>query len=171
MTQNPRMTPEHIRLVQESFALFRSDLEQFADVLYMELFNRFPEIQYMFRGDRRDQGRKLGTMLDTIVDALDWIDDIKPILWNLGRRHLTYGVREKDYRVFGEVLMWTVEKFLYTAFTPEVEEAWRAFYAHISEIMVGRVDHRAAPRDLPRATKFRPRRPHPVPPSPPPLPG
>lgn len=135
------MTPEHVKLVQESFALFRPDLGLFAELLYMELFEQCPKIQYMYRGDRKEQERKLAGMLDMIVNALDQVDNIKPALWNLGRRHVTYGVRAKDYQAFGEVLMWTLEKFLYTTFTPEVEDSWRAFYEHISGIMRGRIDY------------------------------
>jgi nitric oxide dioxygenase len=139
------MTPEQVKQVQESFGLIRPDLERFAEVFYMQLFEQRPEIQYMFRGDRKEQERKLARMLDTIVTALDRADDIEPALSSLGRRHVGYGVRAKDYGAFGEVLMWTVEKFLDTAFTPEVQGAWRAFFEHISGYMRGPVGDHVAP--------------------------
>ncbi len=135
------MTHEQVRLVQESFALIRDDLEHFAEVFYMQLFELSPDIQHMYRGDQKERERNLAGMLNTIVNALDRLDDIKPDLQSLGRRHISYGVRSKDYQAFGEVLMWTIEKFLNTAFTPDVQESWYSFYEYISGVMREHADH------------------------------
>ncbi|MDP6707807.1 MAG: globin domain-containing protein [Alphaproteobacteria bacterium] len=135
------MTPEQIDQVRESFASIRFDLEGFAEVFYMQLFERCPEIQYMYRGDQKEQERKLASMLVWLIDGLDRMDDVKPMLQSLGCRHIAFGVRSKDYGAFGEVLMWTVAKFLDRAFTPEVAESWRSFYEEISAIMQSHADH------------------------------
>ena len=47
---------------------------------------------------------------------------------DLGRRHAGYGVSDWHYDTVGAALIWTLEKGLGSAFTPEVKEAWTTVY-------------------------------------------
>ena len=53
------MTPEQIALVQQSFAKVAPISEQAAALFYGRLFEIAPEVKPLFRGDMKEQGRKL----------------------------------------------------------------------------------------------------------------
>ena len=129
------MTREEIVLVQASFAALGSSLDGFAAVLYARLFEKNPIIESIFRGDRTAQEARLTEMLSVVIAWLDRFEELRPALRSLGRRHVTYGVRPKDYPAFEDALLWTLEKFLEARFAPEVKAAWRRFYAAVGGIM------------------------------------
>lgn len=70
------------------------------------------------------------------VESLDRLEDLLPLLRQLGQRHAAYGVRDEHYAVVGEALLWVLERQLGEAYTPEVGEAWAATYALITTAMM-----------------------------------
>mgnify|MGYP003694696607 CR=1 FL=1 len=46
----------------------------------------------------------------------------------LGSRHAAHGVGEHDYLSARRALLWTLERVLGSAFTPEVRESWATVY-------------------------------------------
>lgn len=129
------MTPVQIEAVKTSFAHIRSIADQAGILFYDRLFEVAPELRPLFKGDIRDQSRKLMTMLGTVVDGLDDIDDMIPAIEALGRRHRDYHINDADYATVGQALLWTLEQGLGDAFTPEVREAWTAAYALVATTM------------------------------------
>jgi len=89
----------------------------------------------MFRGDMAEQRRKLMQMLTAAVKGLQRLDRLVPVLEDLGRRHIGYGVTDQHYDTVGAALLWTLEKGLGRAFTPEVKEAWAAVYGLLANTM------------------------------------
>jgi methyl-accepting chemotaxis protein-1 (serine sensor receptor) len=81
------------------------------------------------------QGRKLMAMIATAVRSLDDPGRLEPLLRNLGRRHVGYGVRAEHYAAVGSALLWTLDRALGPAFTRETREAWTAVYGVIAETM------------------------------------
>jgi len=53
------MTPQQVALVKQSFALVAPITETAADLFYGRLFELDPSLRSMFRGDMKEQGRKL----------------------------------------------------------------------------------------------------------------
>jgi hemoglobin-like flavoprotein len=124
-------------LVQTSFARVLPIAEAAAALFYSRLFELDPALRPLFKGDLREQGRKLMDMLALAVKGLDRPDALMGALANLGRRHADYGVREKDYQTVGEALVWTLEQGLGPNFTPEIREAWIVLYKMVAETMKG----------------------------------
>ena len=54
---------------------------------------------------------------------------------DLGRRHVGYGVADEHYDTVGAALLWTLEKGLGRAFTPEVKDAWATVYGVLATTM------------------------------------
>jgi hemoglobin-like flavoprotein len=54
---------------------------------------------------------------------------------DLGRRHVNYGVTTDHYKPVGEALIWTLEKGLGDAFTPDVKAAWLTTYTTLQSVM------------------------------------
>jgi len=123
------------KLVQESFAAIAPIADDAAALFYRRLFEIDPSLRHMFRGDMSEQRKKLMQMLTAAVKGLDRLDQLVPVVRELGRRHATYGVADAHYDTVGEALLWTLEKGLGAAFTPETREAWTTVYGILATTM------------------------------------
>ncbi len=130
------MTPEQINLVQTSWGQVKPISEQAAELFYGRLFELDPSLKPLFKGDMKDQGKKLMATLNLAVMSLTKLDDILPAVQDLGRRHVQYGVPDESYQTVGEALLWTLEKGLGDAFTEEVKQAWTITYETLSTVML-----------------------------------
>jgi hemoglobin-like flavoprotein len=130
------MTPDQIKLVQTSFAQVAPIAATAADLFYGRLFEIAPQLRPMFPEDLTEQKRKLMAMLGVAVSGLSHLDSILQAVRGLGRRHAGYGVKAEHYGPVGAALLWTLDKGLGTAFTPEVHEAWATAYTVLSTTMI-----------------------------------
>jgi len=122
-------------LVQGSFGLLAERADEVATAFYARLFELNPSLRSMFKEDLAPQRRKLMQMLTAAVKGLDCIEQLVPVVQDLGRRHVTYGVTDAHYGTVGEALLWTLERGLGNAFTPEVKDAWATVYNLLSTTM------------------------------------
>ena len=129
------MTNEQIKLVQDSFRQVAPIAETAAQLFYARLFELDPDLELLFKGNLSEQGRKLMQMLGLAVNGLNRMDQLLPVVQSLGTRHVSYGVRDKDYDTVGKALLWTLQKGLGEAFTPDVEAAWSNVYATLASAM------------------------------------
>jgi len=130
------MTPEKIALVQQSFAKVVPIADQAAVLFYDRLFEIAPDVKPMFHGDMAEQRRKLMATLGVVVTRLTRIETVLPAASALAKRHVTYGVKDEHYPIVGAALLWTLEKGLGEAWTPDVAEAWTAAYGTLSGYMI-----------------------------------
>jgi hemoglobin-like flavoprotein len=82
-----------------------------------------------------EQRKKLMHMLTLAVKGLNRLEQLVPVVEDLGRRHVGYGVEDRHYETVGEALLWTLEKGLGPAFTPETKEAWVTVYGLLATTM------------------------------------
>lgn len=136
------MTAQHVEHVQTTFQQVAPQAEAVASLFYNRLFELDPSLRPLFRGDLKEQGRKLMTMLQVVVKGLARPEQLLPAVEALGRRHATYGVAPSHYDTVGAALLWTLAQGLGDGFTPEVEAAWTAAYGLLAGVMI---DAAAAP--------------------------
>ena len=136
------MTPAQIALVQKS--LEELPPQATAEMFYERLFELAPQLESLFKTDRRIQGEKLMGMLSAAVNGLGQIESIVPIVQELGRRHAQYGVELVHYEVVGTALLWTLEQVLEDGFSPAVEQAWIDAYELLSSTMTDAAYQEAA---------------------------
>lgn len=129
------MTPKQIHLVQTTWEKVVLISEQAAALFYGRLFELDPELKPLFKSDIREQGQKLMQMIGVAVRGLADLGRLVPAVEDLGRRHVAYGVRRKDYETVGAALLWTLEKGLGDSFSPEVKEAWFTAYHLLATTM------------------------------------
>jgi hemoglobin-like flavoprotein len=129
------LTPTQKALVQESFAAVAAIGDDAALLFYQRLFELDPSLERMFKGNMSEQRKKLLQMLTAAVKGLDRLDQLVPVVEDLGRRHVAYGVADSHYDTVGEALLWTLEAGLGRAFTPDVKDAWATVYGLLSSTM------------------------------------
>jgi len=131
-----KMTPEQIKLVQASFAKVTPISEQAAVIFYDRLFEIAPAVKAMFPADMTEQRKKLMATLAVVVNGLSNLESVLPAASALARRHVAYGAKPAHYPVVGGALLWTLEKGLGDAWTPDVAAAWIAAYGTLSGYMI-----------------------------------
>jgi len=130
------MNPAQIRLVQDSFGKVAPISEQAAVLFYGRLFEVAPAVRAMFPDDMAEQRKKLMATLAVVVNGLSNLEAVLPAASALAKRHVGYGARPEHYPVVGGALLWTLEKGLGDAWTPDVAEAWTAAYGTLSGYMI-----------------------------------
>ena len=130
------MNPSQVKLVQESFAKVAPISEKAAIIFYDRLFEVAPSVKAMFPIDMTEQRKKLMATLAVVVNGLSDLELILPAASALAVRHVGYGAKPEHYPVVGGALLWTLEKGLGAAWTPEVAAAWTAAYGTLSSFMI-----------------------------------
>lgn len=130
------MTPDQVKLVQDSFAKVVPISETAAELFYGRLFEIAPQVKVMFPADMTEQRRKLMAMLAAVVNGLGNLTSILPAASALAKRHVSYGAKAEHYPVVGSALLWTLEKGLGDGWTPDVAAAWTTAYGTLSGYMI-----------------------------------
>lgn len=129
------MTPRQIGLVRTSWDKVLPISETAAELFYGRLFELDSDLRPLFKGDLKEQGAKLMTMLDTVVGSLDNLEAVIPAAQASGARHAGYGVTDEMYDTVAEALLWTLGKGLGDDFTDDVKDAWVTAYVILSGVM------------------------------------
>lgn len=129
------MTPEQIKIVQDSWEKITPMAEIAATLFYNKLFTMDPSLRQLFPTDLTDQKKKLLATLSYVVYALSDLQSLVPQAESLGYRHSMYGVKPAHYITVGEALLSTLQTGLAEEFTSAVHEAWGAAYALLSSTM------------------------------------
>jgi hemoglobin-like flavoprotein len=138
------MTPEDVELVQSTFEQVRPISQEAAGMFYGRLFEIAPEVKPLFKGDMAEQGRKLMATLAVVIGSLHSLQTILPAVSTLAKKHVEYGVKPSHYAAVGVALLWTLERGLGTAWTPEAAKAWTNAYTTLSNFMIGEAYGRVA---------------------------
>lgn len=129
------MTPMQIQLVQATWDKVVPIKDTAAEIFYGKLFEMDPALKPLFKGDMKAQGTKLMSMINTAVNGLTRLDQIVPAVESLGKRHVGYGVKDQHYDTVAGALLYTLEKGLGPAFTPEVKQSWTEAYMLLAGVM------------------------------------
>lgn len=134
------LSSHQIELVQSSFKAVVPIKEQAADLFYSRLFELEPSLKSLFQGDIKEQGKKLMSVLATVVASLQDLGSVVPTVQKLGAAHVEFGVEDWHYEIVGEALLWTLEQGLGEAFTEEVKDAWFTAYSILARVMIDAAD-------------------------------
>lgn len=130
------MTPAQKSLVQSTWNQVVPLADAAAIIFYDRLFEIDPSTKPLFRqSDMPHQRKKLLQIIGTAVASLNRLDALVPVVEDLGRRHAGYGVKDEHYDSVGAALLWTLERGLGKAWTPQVAEAWTETYGLLSGVM------------------------------------
>jgi hemoglobin-like flavoprotein len=129
------METGEVSLVQKTFEEAAGLGEKVADIFYEELFAIDPSLRSMFKGDMREQKKKLLTTLALVVRSLHEPEKIIKPVQTLAVKHLDYGVKPEHYTAVGNALLRTLKKGLGDRYTPDVHNAWVAAFRTLANVM------------------------------------
>lgn len=130
------MTPEQKTIIEATWAMVVPIADTAATLFYTRLFETDASTAAMFGGtNMAEQRRKLMQALAAVVGSLDNLAPKIPVLENLGKKHLAYGVTGKHYDLVGAALLWTLEQGLGEHWTPAAKGAWTIAYGTVAGVM------------------------------------
>jgi hemoglobin-like flavoprotein len=124
-----------IDLVKTTFALVNTIGDLAARFFYERLFELSPETRLLFTGNMQNQRGKFMATLNFIVQTLDQPHTLQATTRRLGREHARYHISDQHYRLVGDALLWSLDKALGPAYTPEVHSAWEKLYTLLANLM------------------------------------
>ena len=122
-----QISPEHLRLVQRTFAQVNADKDATEGLFHSCLLDLNPGMARFFDGGERSR-RPVMQFLGFVVRRLDEFASVAPSLEALGKQFKAHNIDEYDYKSGRRALLWTFERRLGAAFTPDVKAAWTAVY-------------------------------------------
>jgi nitric oxide dioxygenase len=131
------MTPQQIALVRQSWVLLEPAATEVATDFYARLFELDARIAALLaHAGVEAQARKFALAMSALVECLHEPERYVPLLARLGRDHAAIGVSERQYRLFGDVLLTTLRSALHPAWNQELHDAWAETYLLIASIML-----------------------------------
>jgi hemoglobin-like flavoprotein len=129
-----QMDPDRVA-VGSSFARLRARGDAFIASVYERLFALSPSSRALFPPDMTEQRAKLLHALSLATDSLNDPERMGPILEDLGRRHVGYGVEPAHFALLERALLGALADFDGEQWTPALERAWRRGFAFIEAAM------------------------------------
>jgi hemoglobin-like flavoprotein len=112
------VSPESERLVRETWREIAPASDDVVAAFYARLFESNPTAHELFAStNMTEQRRKFSNMLGEIVRVLDNPDLLVSEVAASGRRHVSYGVQDRDYEDVGAALVWAIGQKLGERFT------------------------------------------------------
>ncbi len=129
------MSPETVKMVQESFQKVAPIADKAADIFYDRLFEVAPQVRPMFPAEMSNQKEKLMKTLGVAIQNLHQVETVLPTIKELAVKHIDYGVKDEHYDIVGGALLYTLEKGLGDAWTSELKDAWAEVYNTVATVM------------------------------------
>jgi serine phosphatase RsbU (regulator of sigma subunit) len=134
-----------IASVQRSFDLVSQRSDEFAELFYRHLFADWPDVAPLFADvELVSQRKKLFATMTLVVSHLDRVDVVHPVLAELGKRHVGYGVTNGFYEAFEVTFLKTLAESLPSDWNRDLEASWRTALGQISQVMMTSGRGRAA---------------------------
>lgn len=130
------LSGEQVRLVKESYRLILSRQRSYSALFYHRLLERHPFVRALFPDDMTHQIEIFRQTIDALVDQVDDLSALQPMLASLACRHVRYGVRPDHYAAVGAVLIDVFEELLAKRFNLAARQAWEAVYAATAGVMI-----------------------------------
>jgi NAD(P)H-flavin reductase/hemoglobin-like flavoprotein len=122
--------------LQDSWQTVAKSGDEVPLFFYSHLFLSHPEVRDMFPVSMAGQRDKLVAALGAVVSNAHQLDEVIPVLQQLGRDHRRFGAVADHYPAVGASLLATLNYFLGPQWTEELAADWAAAYGLVAKVMV-----------------------------------
>jgi len=130
--------------LKESWAAVAARGDEVPLFFYSHLFLSHPETRDMFPMSMAAQRDKLVAALGQVVSGVDALDEVIPVLQQLGRDHRRFGALADHYPAVGASLLATLAHFLGPQWTDKLAAQWTEAYQTVSGVMISAAEESAA---------------------------
>lgn len=132
------MDPMQCNLIRSSFdavARLAGGMDALANSFYSILFTEHPEARQFFPAAMDMQRERIVQAVVRIIDGLARPESVTPFLRQLGRDHRKHGMDPSQFRNLVDALALAVRRADESAWTPQLDRAWRDAVDLISTTM------------------------------------
>ncbi|MCS7018038.1 MAG: globin domain-containing protein [Cytophagales bacterium] len=115
---------ESIQIVRDTWADLIGHGPEIGRQFYNRLFQKYPEYKKLFKGDEKEQHRKLAFAITLVITKLNKLDQITEEVRSLAARHVKYGVKPEYFEPFIKLLVETIASVRAERWKPEYTKAW-----------------------------------------------
>ena len=128
-----KLSPESEAVVAATAAVVAAHAEQITKVFYPAMFAAHPELLRVFNRANQAIGEQPKALAASVVAfAVQLIDpdapDFTPVMRRIAHKHVSLGIKAREYTIVGRHLLDAVGTVLGDAVTPEVKAAWDEVY-------------------------------------------
>ncbi|SJM51767.1 globin domain-containing protein [Gulosibacter sp. 10] len=128
-----QLSPESESIVAATAGVVAEHAEAITRVFYPDMFAAHPELLNVFNRANQAIGEQPKALAASVVAfAVQLIDpdapDFTPVLQRIAHKHVSLGIRAREYTIVGRHLLGAVKTVLGDAITPEVGAAWDEVY-------------------------------------------
>ena len=121
-------------------------MKNVGDALFQEIFKQAPEALGLFSFSQMENYReseeyfshviKVASTVGKAVDNLENLEELLPILTQLGKDHIPKGVGKEHYPVVTAALLSAVKENNGAEYTPAVHKAWKIVVQAVADGMI-----------------------------------
>lgn len=128
-----QLSPGSEAIVRATAGVVAEHAEEITSVFYPAMFAAHPELLRVFNQANQAVGEQPKALAASVVAfAVQLIDpgapDFSPVMRRIAHKHVSLGIKAREYTIVGTHLMDAVGTVLGDAITPEVRMAWEEVY-------------------------------------------
>lgn len=108
----------------------------FIDHFYQLLFEHHPEIRPLFPENSKKQKSSLLTMLDNVINGIEYIDELEKELMDLGKHHKNIGIKKEMFDAFITTIVEAANSSSDYKLTNKELIAWESAFREISNTIL-----------------------------------
>lgn len=135
------LSSHHINTVKSTLPLISAAGPTVTKHFYQRMFTHNPELKDVFNLSNQHSGRQKVALFEAIMayaNNLDNVAVLKHALERIANKHVSFNIQPDDYHIVGHHLIETMRELLGDHFSCEVEQAWRAAYAVLTQLFTQR---------------------------------
>ena len=130
------MDQRSIDLVRRSAEVVAQNAMSATNAFYTNLFSAAPGVRPLFPDEMFGQSEKLWASIVVVVQSLENLETLRPVLRELGARHVGYGAEPEHYALVVETLVKTLAALIGPNWTAEHARAWTEVLTQVSDMML-----------------------------------
>ncbi|ERN51871.1 NO-inducible flavohemoprotein [Alkalihalophilus marmarensis] len=134
------LSKETISIIKSTVPVLEVHGTKITTRFYQMLFERHPELLNIFNHANQKQGRQQTALANSVYAAavhIDRLEEIIPVVKQIGHKHRSLGVKAEHYPIVGETLLDAMVDVLGDAATDEILAAWGEAYGVIANAFIG----------------------------------
>ncbi len=125
-----------IERIESSFNLLAPRGPELVDRFYAMLFVRYPAVRPMFPTEMTAQKRKLLSSIALVIQNLRNLEQIRKVLFEMGRRHAAYGAQPTHYVAVRDTLIDVMAALTGPQWTAQLTGDWKAALDFVADRML-----------------------------------
>ncbi|WP_314586001.1 NO-inducible flavohemoprotein [Paenibacillus terrigena] len=134
------LNPSTIAIIKSTVPVLEVHGTAITARFYELLFTNHPELLNIFNHANQRQGKQSGALANAVYAAaanIDRLEQIIPVVKQIGHKHRALGIKPEHYPIVGEHLLIAIKDVLGDAATEEIIGAWAEAYGVIADAFIG----------------------------------